>query len=86
MPRHFYETMQLLDEAILLGEAATLTNHISPRLYFNSDNMAAVGGVTEVHKVNSFVIEKLEAALQLNPSNFYTLYLLFSVVAMVINF
>ena len=72
----FYGSMQSIDEAILLGEAVTLRTYINfncvqPNMKITDEN------ITSLHKANKRVIEKLEAALVLNQTNFFTLYLLF---------
>ena len=74
-----FEKVQSIDEAILIGEASTLSNFISPYLLSESDNMMSREDVIRIHELNMAVIDKLEAALQLNSTedNYYTIYLLF---------
>ena len=74
----FYQKMLSTDEAILIGEAVTLCNHISPQLLSTSITASmTVGHLSQVHKINSLTIEKLEAVLQLNSRNIFAAYLLF---------
>ena len=73
----FYKNMKSIEEAVMFGEATNLSDCISPQLFLKSDPMAPVYSVTEVCKLNTLVIENLEAALRLNPTNFDTLYFLY---------
>ena len=73
----FYLYMQLIDEAVLVGEAMTLSNHISPLLLSTSDVVIAEENVIAVHEINKLVIERFDAALVLSPTNFESLYSLF---------
>ena len=68
-----YENVHLIDEAILIGEAATLSKHISPRLKSESDTIISPANVMFINEMNKVIIDKFEAALLLSPSNFYTL-------------
>ena len=71
----FCENMLSIDEAILIAEAATLSNYVYPQL--SPKNTAlTVGEAMFIAKINKLVVEKLEAALRLNHANFYSLYLL----------
>ena len=71
----FCENMLSIDEAILIAEAATLSNYVYPQL--SPKNTAlTVGEAMFIAKINKLVVEKLEAALNLNPANFHSLYLL----------
>ena len=72
----FYEYAKSIDEAILVCEASTLSVNITLQLFLVSDTTAPVFSVAEIRNLNSLLIEKLEAALLLNPTNFDTLYLL----------
>ena len=72
----FYENMRSIDEAILIGEAATLSTHLSPKLSPPADAVISDEYVSDITQLSKVVIEKLEAALRLNPSNFDTLYFL----------
>ena len=74
----FYGDMQSFDEAILIGEAATLRNHIYHQLVIPRDVAIEAEDIIRIDKINKMIIEKLELALLLNSANFYTLYLLFS--------
>ena len=69
--------MRSIDEAILIGEAATLSEHVSPYLFSISDTMTTEIDVGRVKEINGLIINKLEAALLINPTNFDTLYSLF---------
>ena len=68
--------MLSIEEAILIGEAATLNEHITPIL-LSSDTIIPRENVSDVRKVSMMVVERLEKALLLNPSSFYSLYFLF---------
>ena len=70
-----YENIQSIDEAILLGEASTLSDYISPRL--EGDTMIAEEDVAKIHRINNLVIEKLEIVFRFNPTNFNVIYFLF---------
>ena len=79
----FFENLQSIDEAILIGEALTMTAYITPRLSIQT-SIEAVDELSIIefmhfciHEENKVVVEKLEAALHLNPANFYSLCLLF---------
>ena len=78
-----YQNVLSIEEAILIGEAATLSvylfPHISPssQLSFATDDEVAVEDILRFNDMNKLVIEKLVAALELNPTNFDTLYALF---------
>ena len=69
--------MQSIDEAILIGEAATTSNHISPILLSTSETTIEAESLHRVDELNKMVIKRLEAALELNPTNFDTLHLVF---------
>ena len=73
----FHDNMRSIDEAILIGEAVTMITHIDPQLIQPKSTEITEENISCVHEANKRVIEKLEAALLLNPNNFYTLYLLF---------
>ena len=73
----FYENIQSIEEAILIGEAATLFNHISPKLLPISDNIVTVEDRLCINEMNKVVLEKLESALSLDHTNFYILHTLF---------
>ena len=73
----FYENILSLNEAILIGEAATLSNYVYPQLESTSDTVIMPEATYEVHQVNKLVVEKLQAVFILNPTNFNTLYFLF---------
>ena len=78
-----YQNMRLIDEAILIGEAATLSVYIFPHISppsqdsFATDEDADDEDILRYNDMNKLVIEKLETALQANPNNFDTLYALF---------
>ena len=65
----FYDNIQSIDDAILIGEAATLFNYISPQL-FSVRGTVMAGDLIRIHEMNKLVIEKLELGLQSNPTNF----------------
>ena len=71
-----YDYIQSIDEAILVGGAVTLRTHISPLLLQPEHIQITEENLLSLLAMNEFVIEKLEAALSLNPTNFYTLYVL----------
>ena len=73
----FYANMKYIDEAILIGEAATIRNTVYPQLVRVGRAEKTVNEIIPIDDMNKLVIEKLESALQLNPSNFDILYLLF---------
>ena len=73
----FYANIQSIDEAVLIGEAVTMRTHIFPSLKLAASTEITDEKIISVHAANKIVIEQLEVALQLNPTNFYTLYLLF---------
>ena len=71
----FRYNIQSIDEAILIGEATTISTHkfqfTHPR-----DTEMATEDIIFIYGMNRLAIEKLETSLQLNQSNFYTIYLL----------
>ena len=69
-----YANMQSIDEAILIGEAVTMRIHLSTTQLLPRGAGIADESIIETIKM---VVNKLEAALLLNPTNFNTLYLLF---------
>ena len=73
----FDHNTESIEEAILIGEAATVRIQISPRLFKPAGVEIEIEGLKSIHESNKLVVDKLESALQLNPTNFYTLYLLF---------
>ena len=73
----FYENMVSIDEAILIGEAATMRLHISNHILLLTEIVIATEEVIRINEINKLIIDKLETALLLNPSNFYTLYTIF---------
>ena len=74
----FYQKMQSIDEAVLIGEAVTISNHISsPLSSTDTASMIQVGHLTKIHQMNMSVIEKLEVTLQLNSTNTFSIFLLF---------
>ena len=70
----FYGNIPTMDEAILIGEAATIRDHIFPLLSLPKETVIPGNDVTYINQINFEVMEK---AIQLNSSNFYSLYLLF---------
>ena len=73
----FYKDMLSIDEAILIGEAVTIRAHVFPQLSSTADVEISIENITSINEMNRMLIEKLESALLLNPSNMYTLYLLY---------
>ena len=71
----FHYNIQSIDEAILIGEATTLSTHKYQFTHLRGTEMATKD-VIFIYGMNRLAIEKLETALQLNQSNFYTIYLL----------
>ena len=72
---NFYGRMQSIDEAILVGEASTLSAHLSPQL--SASDTIIAEDIAHIKDINVTAIEKLESALLLDSNNFYALYLLF---------
>ena len=72
-----YKGVQSIDEAILIGEAATMITHITTQLTLRAEVVLSEEEIVSINEVNKLAIEKLLAALQLNPANFHTLYTLF---------
>ena len=70
----FFYDMQSVDEAVLIGEATNLTNCID--LHMSRDVMPAEE-VLNIFEIIDKAIKLFEAAIILNPTNVYTLYLLF---------
>ena len=70
----FHDNMQSIDEAILIGEAATLRNCVVPHISLLLNSERASENLANINEMNKAVIEKLESALLLNPTNIYTLY------------
>ena len=75
-PAVLYDSIRSIDEAILICEAATLFNQNSHQM-LSTDNTISSADATCINQLNKNVIEKAESALQLNPTNFYSLYLIF---------
>ena len=73
----FYENILSIDEATIIGEAVTMRTHIFQVMRLPASAKISDESIISSHEANKGVIEKLEVALQLNPTSFYTLYLLF---------
>ena len=73
----FYESMQSIDETIMIGEALTMRTHLHPLLMQPRSTVMAADDLKYLHDRNKEVMKSLESILQLNPTNFYALYLLF---------
>ena len=71
--KSFYD-IERIEEAVLFGEAATLSNHIAPYLLSETDIVLQEKDITCIDEMNISVIMKLDAALQLNAFNFCTLF------------
>ena len=70
----FYENMSSIDEAILIGEAATISTHICDQA---TRSVVSTEDAVYVNDMIQSVIEKLESALLLNPTNFHIIYALY---------
>ena len=70
----FYDNMSSIDEAILLGEAATISAHICAQ---SSRSIISTEDAVYINDMIKSIIDKLEAALPLNPTSFYILYALY---------
>ena len=75
----FYNDFQSIEEAILVGEAVTITTHIRPLLLQSRSAETSAQDIKCVNEINKFAIKNLEAALMLTPNNFTSLYLLFRI-------
>ena len=73
----FYEIMQSIDEAVVIGEALTMRIHLHPLLIQPRSTVITAEDLKYLDETNKEVMKNLESILQLNPANFYTLYLLF---------
>ena len=73
---YLYEDMQSVDEAIIIGEALMMRNHLSPHLFRPINTAIADENLTYIDEMNKEIIVKLEDALRLNPTSVYCLYLL----------
>ena len=82
----FYENMQSIDEAVLLGEADSIIAYLSPHLLQPADMLISAENRASINKMNKIVIDKLEEALSLHQTNFDTLHLLFIVCSKVYQF
>ena len=71
----YYSNMRSIDEAVLLGEVATIRTLISPHL-ISDDTSIPREDLLYINEMIKFAVGKLEAALLLNPLNLYSLYLL----------
>ena len=74
----FYSHIRSIEEAILIGEASTIITYTDSQILFPFalDTTVAAEDIKYVNEMNKLVIEKLESAHQLNPTNFSTLYFL----------
>ena len=75
----FYDNMQSIDEGILIGEAVTLYNQVSPYYLLPTNVAISTEQISDINQVNDTIIAKLEAALEMNPLNMYTLYSLYAI-------
>ena len=69
-----YANISSIDEAVLIGEAATMRTFIFPQFLQQRDIVLSSRDIIEM---NNLVVEKLESALLMNPTNLTTLYSLF---------
>ena len=72
----FYKDIISIDEAILIGEAAGMRADIYSMLMQSAGIVIAVRDVLSINQKNREVVEKLEAALRLNPTNTISFHLL----------
>ena len=72
----FYNNTQSIDEAILVCKGTTLSNYISPLLY-QPTSTKVNAEIMRINAVACLLVETFEAALQLNSTNFHTLYSIF---------
>ena len=82
----FYDNMQSIDEAILIGEADTMIAYLSPYLLRPAGILISAEDRKCIDSMNKIVTDKLEEALNLNPSSFDTLHLLFIACSKVYQF
>ena len=73
----YYENIQTIDEAIQVGEAATISVYLSPHISLPEDVEIASDDKHAIAELYKVLIEKLEAAFLLNPTHHFTLYVLF---------
>ena len=73
----YYENIQTIDEAIQVGEAATISVYLSPHISLPEDVEIASDDKHAIAELYIVLIEKLEAAFLLNPTHHFTLYVLF---------
>ena len=81
----FYANILTIDEAILIGEALTIGAYLFPQSKLSED-VIADENIAYTNEIILVLIDKLESALMLNPTNFNTLFLLFSVCSHSDNF
>ena len=74
----FYDYIQSVEEAILIGEANTISIYLYPHVSLSKDVAIATDDITFTNEMIRVVAQNLEAALQLNPTNIYSLYLLYN--------
>ena len=74
----FYDDIQSIDEAIVVGEAATIRMHVTRQLSVPPNVEISHENIIRINEMNKLIIDKLQVALKLNPTNFDTLYLLFT--------
>ena len=75
----FYANIKTIDEAILIGEALTIVAYLIHQSKLPEDVVTVDENSTYTNKIIVVLIDKLESALMLNPTNFNTLYVLVSV-------
>ena len=71
----FYENINSIDEAIIIGKALTMRFHLSPLLLLPRGTVITAEDLIYINELNKEVIRSLEA-LQLNLMNLFVLYLL----------
>ena len=74
---YFFQSIQSIEEAILIGEAATIYTHVTPQLLSIDATSLSADDAIRVNETLRVVIEKFETALTLNPTNYHTLFLLY---------
>ena len=66
-----------MEEAILIGKAVNMNVYLLPKLSIPANVVIADENIVSIIGMSKLVVEKLEAALILDPTNFLTLYVLF---------
>ena len=66
------ESLQSIDEAILVCQASTIRIYITPHIFpfISTDIVPSADDITSINDINHLLIQKLEAALLLNQTSF----------------